>query len=329
MTSNQQPAIRTDGGSIEDTVERAIEADTDIDTIVSELRDEPGVRDGVPEERLRRVIRTARQQSGTETGTALELSQPPSTDREPREQPPRRLDVRDLEYLSDTELARVVGTVLEWFEGGTVRPAENDDVVLDLYWNRQSKTVGLRTVSNAVGELVDHDIVEQVADGNHSLAGKRSPSGIYIVTNTGFTDAADERAEAGGIRLRSRAHLSRWFWRVRLPMGPLGTVLEEGENHDGKLQSLVELPERPDYATNIDPLSIELSSTISDSAGVSVGEGPDTAEVDVGEQQIPIEEEETPAGERGALYADPDRDGDYGALERFTDEIGDQDGESE
>jgi len=40
-------------------------------------------------------------------------------------------------------------------------------------------------------------------------------------------------------------HVEEWFRRARIPMDAVGTVLEDGENHDGPLTDLVEIPPIP------------------------------------------------------------------------------------
>ncbi len=289
-----------------------------VQTILQRINDGDVNRE-VPEDRLRRIIEAAADRESDSDGNTVPLSQPPSTERQSRGYPNRYTTIRDVAYLSDKEFARLLGALFEWFSGRSVRPAENDNAVLDLYWNRQHTTVGFRTVANTDNGLVSEETVRAVVNGEVKLSGRRSPSTVAVVTNTDFTPSAEEAAAKGGLELFAGEYAATWFRQVRLPVEVTGIILEEGENHDGDIQDLVDLPPAPAYASNIDPLAMEATIKTETTDGSKRATEPTMDRSD--EKEIPVDEDLPEPGATGTLYANPRDDGDYGAFERFVDGV--------
>ena len=323
MTPWRRHLDETAATSVQTILQRVEAGDITVEGAVDELREaEFGAE--APEDRLRRIVKAATDRENGADDDTVPLSQPPSTDRQPRERPRRYTNIRDIAYLSNKEFARLLGAVFERFSGGTVRPSENDDVVLNLYWNRQHTTIGFRAVVNPDGDPVTEDTVRAVVNGDTDLAGRRAPSTIAVVTNTGFTPSSEEVAAKGDTELFDGSYVATWLRQVQLPADVTGAVLEEGENHDGNLSDLVDLPPAPAYVTETDPLA--MTPATSEALTADDGIGPGEVNVDVsGEERIPVDEDLPEDGATGTLYADPREDGDYGAFDRFVDGIEDTD----
>ncbi|SDF96583.1 hypothetical protein SAMN05216218_11295 [Halorientalis regularis] len=317
MTPWRRHLDRMSATSVQTIIRRVADGDRTVEDAIDDLRDAE-FGDDAPEDRLRRIVEAAANREGGADDNTVSLSQPPSTDRQPRDRPRRYTNIEDIAYLSDKEFARLLGAVFEWFGGGTVRPSENDDVVLDLYWNRQHTTVGFRTVVHPDGDQVSEDTLRAVVNGDTDLDGRRAPSTIAVVTNTGFTPPAEEGAPKGDVELFDGPYVATWLRQVQFPPDVTGAVLEEGENHDGNLSDLVDLPPAPAYVSDTDPLAMSPTAAAED-AGPG-GTGPGTVKDDVdGKEQIPVDEDLPEDGATGTLYADPREDGDYAALDRFVD----------
>lgn len=263
--------------------------------------------------------------------TGPDLSQPASTNDKPRQRPSRQLAVADIEYLSNREAARLVGLSLEQFDGNTVRPPATAQVESDLVWHRQGMTVALRVIPLRSG-VVDSGQISPLLDGSVVSEDTRSPSQVAVVTNRAYTDAALEYADENNILCYDAGHVEEWFRRARIPMQAVGTVLEDGENHDGPLTELVEIEPIPEPRQVDNPLEINrafsvdaLEETESDASGQPqpepAAEDPGGGQSRTGGRNDPLAKSDSTPGETGTLYADPDEDGDYDAFDDFLDDI--------
>lgn len=327
----------TPGWYVEDditaSVKNARESDAPISSIVWELED--SFADDIPTERIKRIVESIPDKEEKSPETELPLSQSPATDAEPREQPSRIISFRDLAYLSPREAARVVGLALEQFDGNTVRPPSNETTECDLYWNRQYSTIGLRIISS-VGHKVSEDDIRPLDEGETSIEDNRHPSQLAAVTNGVFTEQAESFADETGIQCYDCSHVEVWFRRAKITPEALGTVLEQGENHQGPLDELVDISDIPS-TISVNPLKIEPeidSSELASDAMTTLSSGEPTVssgstqrDTETGGSQIGGEAlgqsvDTISNAETGKLYADPQEDGDYEAFDRFVDGIG-------
>lgn len=314
------------------TIRNARSTDTDDEKIVAVLCET--ALDSLPKARVEAIVSATPDNDTALEGVELPLSQPPSTDESPRESPSRRMTVGDVNYLSDREFARVVGLALEQFDGKTVRPPANADLDVDLYWNRQYVTVGIRTVSTG-GRALGSEQVESVLNGDVASDVTRSPSELAVVTDGRFEDRATALAIENDVHLVDGGQLETWLRRTMFPPAVIGTVLEDGENHDGPLTDLVELEEMPSPRQITDPLEVDRAFDISeldkpeqvDRSTSEAGEGTDQSatEEEKTSQGDPLRDDEPSPCERGTLYANPAEDGDYGAFDSFLRGIGSSD----
>lgn len=289
--------------------------------------------DDIPAPRLKQIIENLPISEDTESNT-VDLSQPKATDADPRDDLPTQLTVGDLEYTSNREAARLVGLALELFEGNTVRPTAATEVETDLIWHRQHVTVGFRIVPTPTGSVGTKHI-DALQNGQIVPDDVRRPSKLAIVTNRVFTDEALDLAEKHNIYYFDAGHVEEWFRRARIPMTVVGTLLEDGESHDGPLTDLVELPSIPAPRKAVDPLEINrafdtdsLTTPAEEDATPSQAERTETSErhqtsgLDRSTaRDDPLNETQPPAGKTGTLYADPDADGDFEAFDEFVADI--------
>jgi hypothetical protein len=293
-----------------------------------------------PPSRVQRIVERMPASEDKSAATS-DLSQSEATDAEPRGSVPYQLAVNDLEYLSNREAARLIGAALEQFDGNTVRPTEATEVEADLVWHRQHATVALRIVPT-LSEAVDTSHVDALRTGTVVPADIRNPSELAIVTNRTFTDEALALAEDHDIHCFDAGHVEEWFRRARIPMAAAGTLLEDGESHDGPLTDLVELAPIPTPRKSVDPLEINRAFDI---GSLTTPTGEDTASVsdtrnesEEGQQNTgldrttarddPLADTQPAPGETGTLYADPSEDGDFDVFDQFVDDIEDGDQQS-
>ena len=324
----------TPGWYVEDdvaaSVKKARKSDTPISSIIWGL--EAAFSDDTPKERIKRIVESIPDENTQNGNTDLPLSQPPATDAEPREQPARIISIQDISYLSPREAARVIGLTLEQFDGNTVRPRANDSAACNLYWRRQKSTVGIRIIPS-VGQTVTEDDILPLKEGKTSIDSVQSPSQLAAVTNGKFSEKAKNTVEESNIQWYDGGHVEAWFRRAKIPPGALGAVLENGENHQGPLDELVDISGIANDIS-LDPFE---SSRVIDEADLSRGSDLGSPEKGSsnhrsssggesrqtgGSEHIAQPDSPSKGGETGTLYADPSEDGDYGALDRFVDGIG-------
>jgi len=331
MSDSEQSFSWYDSGNIRATVENGLANDISTSRIAEYLAQREF--DDVPLSRVERIIHSMPVSEDASAAT-VNLSQPKATDAEPREPVTNQLAVNDLEYVSNREAARLIGLALEQFDGNTVRPPGATQVETDLVWHRQHMTVALRIVATPSG-TVDTNHIDALLDGKVVPDDISSPSELAIVTNRAFTDEALASADEHDIHCFDAGHVEEWFRRARIPMAAVGSLLEDGESHDGPLTDLVELPSIPDPRKTIDPLEINRAFEI-DSLKTPVEEDttPSTVnrtETNRGQQGTgldrstarddPLGGTQPASGETGTLYADPSEDGDFEAFDRFVDDI--------
>lgn len=323
----------TPGWYVEDdvaaSVKKARESDTPISSIVWGL--EAAFSDDTPKERIKRIIEAIPDDKGETDDFDLPLSQPPSTSAEPREQPARIISIQDLSYLSPQEAARVIGLTLEQFDGNTVRPPANASTACNLYWNRQRATVGLRIIPT-VGRKVTKEDILPLEDQKTSIEDIRSPSQLAAVTNGEFSEKAKKTADQRNIKWYDCGHVEAWLRRAKITPEALGTVLEDGENHQGPLDELVDIsgianaisPDPLEISRVIDRADLSTSSDVEDTkTEPDVQEPATNGESQEAGRSGGIDQPGTPStsGETGTLYAKESEDGDYGAFDRFVDDI--------
>jgi hypothetical protein len=287
---------------------------------------------GVPLTRVERIVDRTPISDGASVN-ASDLSQPEQTDAKPRDTLTNQLGVRDLEYLSNREAARLVGVALELFDGNTVRLSEATQGESDLVWHRQHMSVALRVVSTPSG-AVGATHIEALVNGTTVPEDVRTPSELAIVTNRTFTEAALDAATEHDVHCFDAGHVEEWFRRARIPMTAVGILLEDGESHDGPLTDLVDIPPIPAPRTTVDPLAIDRAFDV-DSFTTEPPPAPDTPTPGDGGDDGPglgrstgrdglLGSAPSTPGQTGTLYADPNDDGDFSAFDRFVDDIRDE-----
>lgn len=318
-------------GDIRTTVENGVANDASM-TLIAEYLSQHEF-DDIPASRVKGIIENMpiSEDTGSET---IDLSQPEATEADPRDDLPTQLTVGDLEYTSNREAARLVGLALELFEGNTVRPPGAAQVETDLIWHRQHTTVGLR-IAPTPSESVGTDHIDALQNGTIVPDDVRRPSKLSIVTNRVFSDEALELADEHDIDCFDAGHVEEWFRRAKIPMTAVGTLLENGETHDGPLADLVEVPPIPAPRKAVDPLEINRAFD-TDSLTIHTEEDATPSQVertDTNERQQtsgldqstardnPLNATQPPAGKTGTLYADPDADGDFDAFDEFVADI--------
>jgi hypothetical protein len=316
-------------GDVTETVRRAREANAEPDELVSELARQEF--DEIRPSRIEAIVDAIpnTDKNGGATTHTHPLSQSPATDAEPRPAIPRWLTLRDIAYLSAREAARVVGLALEQFEGTSVRPAINDPVECTLYWHRSRTTVGIRVVP-MTGGPVEEDHVSALVDGPVNRSDGRSCSELAIVTNGWLSESASDRAAEEGIKSIDCGRLATLLKRARIPPTAAGTVFEDGENHDGPLSELVELPPipapqaddpfslPPAFEADDQPADPDPTSSTPRTGGIARGTD---GQRDGTRTENPLVTRQPSRGETGTLYADPSEDGEYAAFDRFITDL--------
>lgn len=317
------------------SVRKARESDVMKSSIIGGLEDTAFPE--LPNERIKAIIESIPEQTADPDTLTRPLSQVPSTDAEPRDRKTRIVSLVDVAYLSPREAARVLGLALEQFEGNTVRPPATESTECDLYWHQQHATVGIRIVPVMAGK-VSRQHVSDLSLGSTTVTDIRSPSELAVVTNGRFADEAKSEATENDIGWFDGGHLKSWLRRAKITQEAVGTVLEDGENHDGPLNDLVELPDIPSSVSQ-DPF--KMKRAIEEAAipvRAETAQNPaSTEESTTSSSEQPPSDSAEPSpsrtvdstttkstatsGETGRLYADPKEDGDYHALDRLVDEI--------
>mgnify|MGYP000412781463 CR=1 FL=1 len=265
-----------------------------------------------PRDRIRDLVEAARERisaSEADSGTEVEAAD------EPRSLHPRFVDVTDVGYLDARNFALVLGVILSRYEGSFTIPEIEEDVEVDLLWNRQHTTVAFRTISRPPEMPVEEADVQSVVRGDTDPDTGRSPSRLGIVSNAGFTNDARELATANDIGLFGDDHLERWLADTMLAHETLGALLESEDGDSSEFEDVVaDLQAIPERVRERDPLD-DVTST----GWSATGDGePIVSGV---KQRMPVAEDPPSPGTHGELYADPSEDGDFGAFDRFVNEL--------
>lgn len=267
------------------------------------------------------------------------------TDEEPRATVSRYFDDDDASYVSDRELARVVAAGLQRVEGNA-RVKGGDSLAVDVLWNRSHTTTALRTVSCTRGEEVSESVIRETLDGEVTPESGRAPSTIAVATNGGFTEGATQAAAGEDLHLVDVGQLQRWFSIFQLTPDLYGPILEQGELVEIDTDELLEdAPELPTHLRNVDLFDLsdgylppEKEPTFSTQAeNPQLSEGSSTPRKtksgNPDQESAPTSRRKTsegiPApdvgpGEYGKLYADPDEDGDYDAIDTLLENMEDE-----
>jgi hypothetical protein len=322
----------TPGWYVEDdiaaSVRKARKSNTPHSSIVCGL--EATFSDNIPKGRINRIVESVPDDKTESTKTDIPLSQPPSTDAQPREQPARIISIRDISYLSPREAARVIGLTLEQFDKVryqyTVRPPANESTECNLYWKRRQSTVGVRVIPVVENKVSKNDILP-LNEGKTSIDSVQSPSQLVVVTNGELSKKAKETAEKHDIRWYDGGHVEVWLRRAKITPEALGDVLENGENHQGPLDELVDISGIADDIS-LNPLEIsrvidpaDLSTRPETEQGTQASSSNKNSQNATEDDRISQPDTPSVSGETGTLYADASEDGDYDAFDRFVDGI--------
>lgn len=268
----------------------------------------------------------------------LSTSQPPSVDVTPRSSLTNRCTVSDFAYLSRREAARVIGLTLELFDGNTVRLTEEQGLETDLLWRRQYASVGIRVIPTRT--VISDEHPKAVANGSVVPSSIRSPSELAIITCGKFSDEARAAAKELNIHCFNAGHVEAWLRRAKISQETLGTVLEDGETHDGPLTELVDASPVPSLEKKLNPFDIspafnieELDASehpklraervVTDAPVKESNSSSDSTSVSTpgSTQSESLTENQPATGKKGVLYADPGEDGDYSAFDDFLEDI--------
>jgi hypothetical protein len=313
-----------DPESIAESIRNGLDRDIRPEKVAAHLA-EHGFEE-IPENRLRRIVDAMPPETKAPEQNHAKLSQPPETEGTPRTQYPRELMAGDFEYFSPREAARVLGVILELFDGNTVRPPETASAETDLIWHRQQRTVALRLVPLPDG-AVGANHIQALVEGTVVPPETRSPSRRIVVTNRGFTDEATEAATTHNIHCFDGGQLEELVRRAKIPMDAVGTALEDGEAHDGPMTDLVEVSPIPEPRRTDDPLNVPPAfdtSALATDDGEPSRNGATSTPPSPGQpatDDSPLDDTQPALGETGTLYADPTEDGDYAAFDNYLEDL--------
>jgi hypothetical protein len=338
--SRSRPPSWYESGNIEATLRSALTtANVPTEEIVDVLRTHEIDK---PRKRFETLVETSRERFETQSTNNESV---PALD-DLRGTDTRVVDATDLEYLRSPDRARVLGCMLSQYGGG-FRIPEDDTLAIDLLWNRQYTTVGVRLELAADDSPVGESVIDALSDGNTTPTAGRAPSTLAIVSSTGFTDTAKEAAAAVDIELQDSTQLRRWCQETRLTHKLLGQLLEQQVDDQDEFEALfADRAPLPDAVSDADPFE-DVSIEGTDVPTEEVSEN-DTNQTDTDGKKIPTEEDEDGSdpdkestseddsapvdleaspdpGQRGTLYADPDNDGDFEAFDRFEDALTEND----
>lgn len=202
-----------DADSLAEFVEIADEHGASTESQTSALRQHVWGED-VPPDRARRILRQERQHLDDDPVS------PPESDRAPR-----YMDLQDLELLSEYEFEHVLAEVLRRVEGeATVTgPAGNPGV--DVVWERDDWTVGIRVEVHDLDDPVGNGAVREVHTGATVTETDYSIDFPAVVTTSRYADGARTAAEESNVRLYGRTHLERWLSEAELDAEAMGETL--------------------------------------------------------------------------------------------------------
>ena len=265
-----------------------------------------------PRSRIRVLVTSTRDQITEQNSTSTEIGEPLE---DPRPVQSRVFDVDDAAYLGQRDLATILGVTLSRYAGSFSLVDPEADSVLDLLWNKQHTTVGFHVVTCPNQEPLSADHVTAVHEGSTDTGSGRSPAQLAVIGPATATEKARSVAEDHDIVVVDADLLRRWFSEVRLTPAFVGRILKAETVAYNELAHLIsELKPMPDVVANRDPLNVDYSSR-------PIARGDATAVTTSIDQTLPVEDETPPPGTQGKLYADPSDDGDFGAFDRFVDNL--------
>lgn len=295
-------------GDLEGSIRAAMNTDdVTIDDVVDVLQD---CEFQASRDRIRRAV-----ESACDRIEAMDAQTDPSLE-QPRSLAARFVSVDDIEYLGSRDFARILGIALSSYDGNYRIPNQEEDLAVNLIWNRQHESIALRAVSRPSDSPASVDAIRKVKKGETSPTTGRSPSVLAVASNTGFTPNARGLAEENDIEIFGQEWLMHRFGEVRLTWDVVGPIIERGGEGEDPLADLeMEREALPAPLSDVEPLI-----DVPEETGIEI--------VDADPQSDPVQSEvssvsetEEP-GQHGVLYADPDEDGDYDALDRFAESIG-------
>lgn len=265
-----------------------------------------------PRSRIRALVTSTREQISKRNSTRTEIEEPLE---DPRPVQSRVFDVDDAVHLGQRNLATILGVTLSRYAGSFSLVDPEVDSVLDLLWNKQHTTVGFHVVTRPDQEPLSADHVTAVHEGSTDTGSGRSPAQLAVIGPATATERARSVAEDHDIVVVDADLLRRWFSEVRLTPAFVGRILEaETAAYDELAHLISELEPMPDVVVNRDPLDVNHSSR-------PIATGDTTAVTPGIDQALPVEDETPPPGTQGKLYSDPSDDGDFGAFDRFVDNL--------
>lgn len=170
----------------------------------------------VPSDRAGRVLRRERRRLDDSDRVSLSVSG----------RAPRYMDLQDLKLLSGYEFEHVLAEILRRVEGdATVTEAPGTRGV-DVVWERDDRTVGIRARAHDLDDPVGNGAVQEVHAGATTTEPDYSIDIPAVVTTSRYTDGAREAAEASSVRLYGSSHLERWLSDAELDAEAVGEILE-------------------------------------------------------------------------------------------------------
>lgn len=170
----------------------------------------------VSPDRASRVLRRERQRLDDRDRDA-----PPDSKRAPR-----YMDLEDLELLSGYEFDHVLAAVLRRVEGEATVTRPTRDRGVDVVWERDDRTVGIRTRPADVDAPVGEGAVEAAHVAATATESDYAIDVPAVVTTSRYTEGAQAAAEAPNVRLYGRSHLERWLSEAGLDAEAMGETLE-------------------------------------------------------------------------------------------------------
>lgn len=221
----------------------------------------------------------------------------------------RYVDETDLGYLSERELAIILGVTLSQFGGSYQVVSETNDSVFDLIWMGPDETVGLRT-DVSPEEQAGEAVVREVIESNSIASEIGDPTASCVVSPGEFTTDAMELATSNNVRMIGIDHLSEWLRHARVSPAVLGSFREFEDLVDEELDGLSNARSHLD---RVDPFDLSPRDRFSTIA-VDIGRAINSSRASPDRRSAFNVD-----GKRdtGILYADPSEDGDSEALDRF------------
>ena len=322
MSQSKEPSWY-ESGDIEQSLKAAFgRSDVTTDDIVSVLGEHEL---NASRERIVTMVETARKQLAKESdGSSLPT---PSLD-EQREPQVRFLSPGDLNYLGQEDAATIIGAMLSRFEGDFRVPESVDDDTVDLLWIRSGTTVELVLKWGSEESRVGRGTLESVVNEHSESRSDGDMAELAVVSNASFTDDAREVAAEHDIYCCGSDHLSRWCQAAQLPATAVGKILNSESLGSDEVETVLEqLPPLPSSIPVHDPLQsvarTEWTKSTIERKSQQGCPGKDTDPSTQSSTSGPSAPSDP--GKQGVLYADPGKDGDFDAFDRFTDGLTDGD----